>query len=458
MTAIINKIFFTKYKAEVKDQILEKNILSSRILMIVIASISLLHIVYLCNDLGGLNNAEYRWHISTIYHYTALLSLSVILLVFQYSVLKIFPHYKKLLSIVYHCIYIFGFSITISYSVTNELYNNVAISYFMALVFVPLIIVLDFRYSLCYTLFFQMVFLILLSISPLNKEYLMNNALNSNVLVLLSLIIAYNNWSKFISEFKYKRTIDIQQERVQKQNGELFKLNEKLIEANSEKDKFFSIIAHDLRNPIGGFKSLLDELLNHYDDMDESEKREIIQMIKLSAANTYKLLEDLLEWAKAQMLDAKINKTDNDIIELINVCIKLNQTQLDSKQIKINLEAPEVLVVKLDYNLIKSALLNIITNAIKFTNNNGHIDIKVSKTTSDVKVAIIDNGVGMTNDQIENLFTLSKKQSTRGTQGEIGTGLGLILVKGIIEKHNGKIWVASELGRGTIITFSLPLI
>ncbi len=455
---IINKIFFQKYDSDLNAHILEKNLRVSKFLLPIIALIALAHILVFSNHINDYSGIELYWRKSLILNHTIFGIIALAFSVYQYLASHHLQHLKSTLNITSHLIYIIGLGATISFALIDQMITFAVTPYLIALIFIPLIIIMDIRFAIFYIALAHIVFLVLYPHYQSNPDFILNRSVNSSSAAILSIIIAFVNWSKNVSEFNYKKKINEQQLELNKRNSELLNMNKNLTDINSEKNKFFSIVAHDLRAPIGNYKTLIDELINYYEDMNEVERFEIIQQIKKSSVNTYNLLEDLLEWAKSQMSDSSFDKIEHDIVELTKACIKINETNLSNKSINLTFNYPDSsLLLHFDYNLIKSAILNLISNAVKFSNLGCNIEINIIKTNNDALISVKDNGIGMTQEQIETLFILSKKISQVGTKGELGSGLGLILVKGIVDKHNGKIWINSEINKGTTFTFSLPL-
>ena len=230
-----------------------------------------------------------------------------------------------------------------------------------------------------------------------------------------------------------------------------------LEELNATKDKFFSIIAHDLKNPLNalnGFASLLKE---EYDEYSEEERKEIIQNIILSTENMSKLLQNLLEWSRSQMGRLSFNPEVFDIQELIKENVSLLNSQAASKHITLKHEGSgQSEKVFADKKMISTVLRNLISNAIKFTYPNGNVRIKTSRQNVYFKVEIEDDGTGMTRDEINKIFNIGEKYKKTGTSNEKGTGLGLILVKEFVEKNGGTLEVDSEIDKGSIFAFSVP--
>jgi len=230
-----------------------------------------------------------------------------------------------------------------------------------------------------------------------------------------------------------------------------------LNESNASKDKFFSIIAHDLKNPFNaiiGLSGLMDEEIK---SGDHAETEKYAELINTSAVQTLKLLENLLEWANSQRGKIAFSPAQINLRELIDEEFSLLKDMSSSKNIELRRDITENFTIFADKNMFKTILRNLISNAIKFTHKNGKVEVKAMIIKNGVELAVSDSGIGMTNETISKLFRIDANLSTRGTENEKGTGLGLILCKEFVEKHGGKIWVESEDGKGSIFRFILPL-
>ena len=242
-------------------------------------------------------------------------------------------------------------------------------------------------------------------------------------------------------------------------NVSLESKNKKLYELNATKDKFFSIIAHDLKNPLGSFREITKMLYDEYGSFDENEKLELLKLIKESSNQVYNLLENLLEWSQTQKGKIKYNPTDNDIRAIVDFSLQLHKLTADNKQITIINNIPENVSIFADASLLNTILRNLISNAIKFTPINGIVEIGLSNNPPDgfLLIYVKDTGIGMTKDIIDKLFRIDENIISFGTNGEKGTGLGLLLSKEFTEKNGGKIWVESKEGKGSTFYFTVPV-
>ncbi len=251
----------------------------------------------------------------------------------------------------------------------------------------------------------------------------------------------------------------------QKSEKALIKSERQLRELNATKDKFFSIIAHDIKNPfnaIMGFSHLLNE---DYELFTDEERKQFVGNISQASEDVYNLLENLLKWSWTQNGQISYNPKNFDLMETCNETIAVLNLQAERKSIKIECSITESLLVFADENMLKTVFRNLISNAIKFTNENGVIKINhfIFEKNNDnsiskyIQIQIKDNGVGISQENLKKLFRIDEKINSKGTIGETGTGLGLILCKEFIIKNNGKIWVESEIGVGSSFIFSIPI-
>lgn len=270
-------------------------------------------------------------------------------------------------------------------------------------------------------------------------------------------VIAYRGIIRDITESKMNELLlrDYLEE-LAKTNEQVRISESELRRANQEKDKFFSIIAHDLKNPFNSLVGLSEILIN---DIEELSKEEIVDFssgIHSAARNILQLLENLLEWARIQTGRIKHAPEYINMQELVYENIVLLNQSAVNKKIKLSSDINFSAQIFADRYMINCVVQNLITNAIKFTKENDSITVSASDNQSDITFAVKDTGIGIKPDDQEKLFRIDTHHTTKGTKNEAGTGLGLILCKELVEKNNGKIWVESEVGKGTTFYFTLP--
>lgn len=242
---------------------------------------------------------------------------------------------------------------------------------------------------------------------------------------------------------------------IEIRTAELVRKNSELEAVNQTKNKFFSIISHDLRSPFSGFLGILELLNDPGNGIQPQQQKDLLYHASVSAKNTFELLETLLTWARSQMTETVSKPGFHNISLIIEKNIELKSTAAAGKQITFIKNLPENINAFFDPDMINTVVRNILNNAIKFNQPGGLIHVSVINDDQQVIVEIADNGIGMTDSELKGLFDIGKTVKT-GTLGEKGTGLGLIICKEFIDKNNGKIWVSQNQPRGTMFHFSLP--
>ncbi|NVO09155.1 MAG: response regulator [Bacteroidales bacterium] len=229
-----------------------------------------------------------------------------------------------------------------------------------------------------------------------------------------------------------------------------------LKELNADKDRFISILAHDLKSPFNlilGYLDLLTEKVREY-DINTIENQ--INIIFNTAQNTYKLLEDILLWARTQSGKIPFEPKKLNFSDIYNNILDTLKLNADAKNITIKCSRSSDIYLFADSEMLKTTLRNLISNAIKFTNNGGEIIININGDTDNITISVSDNGVGINPKVLTSLFDISHVHTTEGTANEKGTGLGLLICKDFVEKHGGKIWVESQIGIGSTFYFNIP--
>jgi signal transduction histidine kinase len=290
-------------------------------------------------------------------------------------------------------------------------------------------------------------------------------------IILTDLTIQHENQEKLKLRTRQLEAINLELENSnkalafqigekEKRTAELVKSNKNLeqsLQLNADKDRFLAILAHDLRSPFNSFLGLSDLLLENIHLYDISEIEVMINMINKSAQNSLALLEDLLKWARTAAGKIPFTPEKLNLPEICENFVEELKPNADLKNITINSFITEEIFIFADVDMVKSVFRNIISNAIKFSENNGRIEIHGVKNSKTVTISISDNGIGIAPVQLTKMFEISYVQTTKGTAGETGTGLGLLLCKEFVGKNGGKIWVESEPGKGSKFNFTLPL-
>lgn len=264
--------------------------------------------------------------------------------------------------------------------------------------------------------------------------------------------------AKFHQRFR-QRTIELFGKMIdlKKAKKTIAHKNDELAQANATKDKFFSIIAHDLRNPISGFLNLTELMVTDLHKLNEEEKERFTKNLNTSAKNLHMLMENLLQWSRAQIGKIQSTPSQQPICPLLEEQIDILNTSIQQKQILIYLASSDAHNACFDRNLLGTVFRNILSNAIKFSHPEGSIYISTQINEKQLAIIIKDEGIGMSQEIQEKIFDIGTWHSQKGTCNEKGTGLGLIICKEFVELNNGSIEFKSALNKGTTFRILLPV-
>ena len=234
---------------------------------------------------------------------------------------------------------------------------------------------------------------------------------------------------------------------------------EKLELSNAEKDKFFAILAHDLRSPLSSFLGLAEVMAEDLNTMTMSEIEEISKSLYLSATNLYQLLENLLEWSILRRGTTEYLPEETSLNRIVDRSIEPVLESARRKNITLNLELDQAYTVNCDLRMTETVFRNLISNALKYTYANGKVEISARPVSNgEIEISVKDTGIGMSKDLISRLFIVNEQVSRKGTDGESSSGLGLLICKEFVELQGGRIWAESEEGNGTTFYFTLKLL
>ncbi len=242
-----------------------------------------------------------------------------------------------------------------------------------------------------------------------------------------------------------------------KNEAEILRINKDLKQSNVTKDKFFSIIAHDLKGPFNGFLGLTQIMADDLPSLTMTEIQEIAVSMRNSAGSLYGLLENLLHWARMQQGLIPFEPKKMTLLPIVRESVDLLAESAKNKGIDIFYDIPSDLMVFADENMLQTVIRNLVSNALKFTPKGGNVSVLAKlNTDQSVEISVKDTGIGMSSEMVENLFRLDAKTGRTGTEGEPSTGLGLMLCKEFVVKHGGNIWVESEEEKGSTFYFTVP--
>jgi signal transduction histidine kinase len=276
------------------------------------------------------------------------------------------------------------------------------------------------------------------------------------IIILLSLAVFVINTKRIHQKREANELLTRKNEELETANRKLLESEKNLRELNTTKDKLFSIIGHDLRNPLNALLGFSELISGNTMDYSLEEIQKYNKIINESARNIHQLIENLLEWSRTQSGNIDFNPGMLNLSEITHEIQGVFSITARKKGITIHNNIQPSLQVYADKNLLSTILRNLINNALKFTYNGGHITLEADHTDGEVRIAVSDTGTGMTPEEVNQLFRLDANSIQAGTSEEKGTGLGLIICKEFIEMHNGEIWVETEPEKGSTFYFSLP--
>jgi two-component system, sensor histidine kinase and response regulator len=231
---------------------------------------------------------------------------------------------------------------------------------------------------------------------------------------------------------------------------------QKLIQANLTKDRFFSLIAHDLKNPFHAIMGLSHLLKTNYGRISDTDRENIANTIHHSAENTFQLLINLLDWARLQEGKIQLKPEQFELLPVAKECMELLKLKIEEKKLHSSIDIDYDIRVMADKNMIRTVFRNLIGNAVKFTEEGGKIHIAAHPVQNNVEISVTDTGIGINHEEMKYLFRIDKKKQATGSDEMVGTGLGLMLCKDFVEMNQGHIWAESEVGKGSVFYFTLP--
>ena len=257
---------------------------------------------------------------------------------------------------------------------------------------------------------------------------------------------------------KYLLELQESKDKLEEYSGELEESQKDLIELNESKDRFFSIISHDLRSPFTSLVGLSDFIVQDFDSIEKEDLREAIFSFNRNTKNILSFLENLLSWARIQMNKQEIHISSVNLLEIILNVIEIFKLNIKNKKLTVEKNIDENIHLFVDENMINTAVRNIVSNSIKFTSDGGELKFSAAVAGDTCEVKISDTGMGMEEEKLAELFKLDSIKSSPGLKGEKGTGLGLLLTKDLVEANGGSISVNSELNKGTTFILNLPVV
>ncbi|HWB25997.1 MAG TPA: HAMP domain-containing sensor histidine kinase [Chitinophagaceae bacterium] len=318
-------------------------------------------------------------------------------------------------------------------------------------------------FSLVYYILVYILFYCSIALTQTNVDILLTNRANAFAGIAICCGVSVLLWRNNLVRYMQNNLIQQQKKDIQENYEKLLASTEELTKANAAKDKFFSIIAHDLRGPVTSTLALTRFISTNAFGDDPERQKELMQLLHNSIDSTAKLLENLLVWSRSQTNRISFAPVLLNLYKLIETNVNVLNIVASEKDINVSVDVDRDVEIYADAEMMNTVLRNLLSNALKFTNKFGNVTITakiISKTpphNNCVQVCVQDDGTGMQPAVLESLFRIDTKVVKEGTGKETGTGLGLILCKEFIEKHSGSIWATSKPGTGSRFTFELPM-
>jgi signal transduction histidine kinase len=400
---------------------------------------------------------KYEWYQGIIASHSVLVLIALLMLAIVFSRKKLSRPGDSLTWMFFHIIILLiilsGVAITIIDQIVTPSITPLLITYVAASV----VFLIHPRNSIILFLLGFGLFFFLMPYTQTDAEILLSNRLNGLTAMGLAYVISVILWRNNRSGIEQTLIIEEQQKVLERNNRELQAQTDSLNETNATKNKLFSIIAHDLRNPFSNIIGFSELLKDELESLNKDEIKAFASHINNSAHQTLKLLENLLEWTRMQQGKIVFSPTTLDLKQLSEEVMHLLSDRAQKKNIRLVNLIPADMKLIADAEMLKAILRNLLSNAVKFTRQGGKVEISAKEYEHEARVTISDNGIGISQNDVKKLFNAATNFTIRGTENESGTGLGLVLCKDFIEKHDGRIWVESKVETGSSFTFSIPL-
>jgi signal transduction histidine kinase len=442
--------------SRVKEILLRQNLRRMRYGSVAGILLTLTHIVYFFVNLENPGTAKFTWQLSLIVSHSYLLTIFVFNGIFvflpkKYGIISEGAGWR-LLFITMVGLLLGGVAITvIDQLVISAINPYIILSLAVALIFLfqPYKSILLF--SLAYALLF-----FTLPITQNDPDVLMSLRINALSITVISILLSIVLWRTNKKNYRQALIIEEQKIELEQANAELEDRARELSEINDTKDKFFSIIAHDLKSPFNAVMGFADLLADQLREENYDGMKKHVDYIQQSSHLAMDLLNNLMDWARSQTGRMAYKPEHLNLLAIANETLAFFADTARKKSITMSANITDPPTVFADNKMLTSILHNLISNAIKFTPAGGKISINSEKRDGETLISVSDTGIGLSKNMLQDLFSIDKNTNRQGTDGEPSTGLGLHLCKEFVEKHNGTIWAESTEGKGTTLYVSLP--
>jgi signal transduction histidine kinase len=443
-------------KQIIREHVLKQNLRRFLIMPLISIPINIGHILFFYLSKPDAGNPEYEWYQGIIASHSILALIALLMLALAFSRKKLSLPGDSLTWIFFHSIILLIILSGVSVTIIDQLVTPSITPLLITYVAVSVVFLIHPRNSIFLFLLAFGLFFFLMPYTQADAEIMLSNRLNGLTAMGLAYVISVILWKNNWSGIEQTIIIEKQQKVLERNNQELRAQTESLNETNATKNKLFSIIAHDLRNPFSNIIGFSELLKDELDNLDPNEIKTFASHINNSANQTLKLLDSLLEWAKMQQGKIVFAPTTLDLKQLSEEVMQLLSDRAQKKNIQLVNLIPADIKLIADAEMLKAILRNLLSNAVKFTRQGGKVEISAQEYEHETQVTITDNGIGISNEDVKKLFSAATNFSIQGTDNETGTGLGLVLCKDFVEKHGGRIWVESEVDKGSVFRFAVP--
>lgn len=441
----------------IANEVFQRNIQYISVLSIFCIPINIFHIFLFYFNLNPQRDVEYLWRMGIILSH-------LILMIFFLMIAGFFFYFKRtgrpgklFMQSLLYLVFVVAIVFAVSITTIDQLVTSAINPFLFVCIFIPMTILIRPVYSFSLFIIAYILFYFALGLTQTNTDVLLSNRVNGFSFVGVGLFLTLLMWNNAIRRYNQDRIIEKQREDLKNKNETLSVIAENLAIANATKDRFFSIIGHDLRGSFNGVLGFSELIELEYKEGSTKNLLEYIGFINSSARQAFLLLENLLLWANSQKGNLVYEPTEFSINNIILNIFSLLKLTAKTKKVSLILEANQDYIVFLDEKMIETIFRNLISNAIKFTNEDGEIKVSISKNENSIFISVKDNGIGMSPETIKKLFDVQTNISTKGTRGEKGSGLGLVLCKEFIEQNRGSIKVESVPNRGSNFIVSFPI-
>ncbi len=433
----------------IKQRILHQNLRWFKYVPLAIVPLNILHIIIFYSNLPSSDIIQYEWRMGVIQSHAAMAFVSILVGAFGFIQIKykLFDYKKS--SLICWFLTLLFLLVNVALSIVDQPVNTGILPYIISALAISVILVMPPLSSISLFVVAIIIFQAFIPFYQADMSKVLSISANSGSLTIVSIFLSIRLWRITKARHQQLIVIDSQNEKLKETNAELEKLN-------ATKDKFFSIIAHDLRSPFNNILSLTELIKEDISERNYESLDEYSQMLSTSSQRSMDLLTNLMTWALAQ--NGKIDFVGEklNLKEIVYAEMQLLKQNAIQKGIQLDCRIDQDFDVFGDRNMLSLVVRNLISNAIKFTTKGGHVWISIENTDGNVVVSVADSGIGMPKNMVEKLFELGATTGRSGTSGEPSTGLGLILVKEFVNRHKGKIEVESSQGKGSIFKVFFP--